>query len=79
MVQERTGESLDLHHGSCRPGDQPLYISDTSKFSAATGWRSQRSLAQTLGAIHEFWQTHRPQIANVRQRAGMPELTEEVA
>ena len=79
MIEERTGEPLDLHYGPSRPGDQPLYISNTAKFSAQTGWHPQRSLSQTLAAIHDFWDSHRPQIANVRQRAGMPQLTEEVA
>jgi hypothetical protein len=50
-----------------------------SKFSAHTGWRPQRSVAQTLEAIHEFWRRHRLQIRAVRQHAGLPELTEEVA
>ena len=79
MIEDRIGERLDLHHGPVRPGDQPLYVGDTSKFSAHTGWRPQRSVAQTLEAIHEFWRRHRLQIRAVRQQAGVPELTEEVA
>jgi len=79
MVEEKTGQPLNLQHGLVRPGDQPLYIADTAKFSGHTGWQPQRSVAQTLEEIHEFWHTHRLQIANVRERAGIPELTEEVA
>ena len=79
MIEERTGESLNLRKGAVRPGDQPLYISDTSKFTACTGWRPKRSLAETLDSIHEFWSTHRTQIATVRQRADVPALAEEVA
>jgi CDP-paratose 2-epimerase len=79
MIEDRIGEPLVLHHGPVRPGDQPLYVSDTARFCAHTGWQPQRSVAQTLGAIHEFWQSHRLQIGSVRRRAGMPELTEEVA
>jgi CDP-paratose 2-epimerase len=79
MIEDRIGEPLVLHHGPVRPGDQPLYVSDTARFCAHTGWQPQRSVAQTLGAIHEFWQSHRLQIGSVRRRVGMPELTEEVA
>jgi CDP-paratose 2-epimerase len=79
MIEDRLGEALVLHHGPVRAGDQPLYVSDTSRFRAHTGWQPQRSVAQTLGSIHEFWQSHRLQIGSVRHRAGMPEVTEEVA
>lgn len=79
MIEDRIGESLDLRKGALRPGDQPFYISDTSKFTDRTGWRPKRSLAEILESIHEFWLTHRAQIATVRQRADVSALAGEVA
>jgi CDP-paratose 2-epimerase len=79
MIEDRIGKSLDLRKGAVRAGDQPLYISDTSRFTNRTGWRPKRSLADTLEAIHEFWLTHRTHISTVRQRADVPALAGEVA
>ncbi len=55
-IEKRTGVAPRLRYAAVRPGDQPLYISDTAKLESATGWRPQRSLADTLDAIHGFWQ-----------------------
>ena len=79
MIEDRLEEPLHFQHKPARPGDQPLYISDTSKLCAQTGWHASRSVPQILAALHEFWNTHRLQIANVRQLADVPELTEEIA
>ncbi len=76
MVQERTGEPLQLHKCPVRPGDQPLYISDTAKLEAHTGWRAQRSLPETLSGIHDFWRNNQEPILSL---AHAPELAEEVA
>ena len=54
MIEDRTGERIDRRACVVRPGDQPLYISDTSKFAAHTGWRPQRSLAETLAGDPRF-------------------------
>ena len=35
-----------------RPGDQPIYVTDFSKFHAHTQWAPQRSVLQTL---HDIW------------------------
>jgi CDP-paratose 2-epimerase len=79
MIEDKIGERLDLRTGTVRPGDQPLYISDTSRFTTHTGWRPARSVADTLESIHDFWRTHRAHIGTVRQGTDQPELAEEVA
>jgi len=80
MIEDRTGERFDRRTCVVRPGDQPLYISDNSRFAAHTGWRPQRSLAETLAAIRDFWLTHHAHIGAVRQDLEpVIELTEEVA
>lgn len=55
LIADFTGQGLDLRYNDVRPGDQPLYIADTSKLRKATAWKPRRSLAQTLEAIHSFW------------------------
>ncbi len=40
--------------GDTRPGDQPLYISDTAKLEAMTGWSARRTIGQILEDIHNF-------------------------
>jgi CDP-paratose 2-epimerase len=80
MIEQRTGEQIDIRTCEVRPGDQPLYISDTFKLAAHTGWRPRRSLTDTLESIHDFWRTHRAHIGIVRQPVDLvPELAGEVA
>ena len=62
-----TGRAVSLEHSEVRPGDQPLYISDTSKIELLTGWRPRRELATILGDICEFWRES-------HQRGRSPEL-----
>jgi CDP-paratose 2-epimerase len=55
QISALTGEPLKLKYSSVRPGDQPLYVADTSKLYSHTGWKPRRSLAETLDSILEFW------------------------
>ena len=58
-IEKATGKTIRLDHRTVRPGDQPLYISDTSKLELQTGWKAQRDLAEILGDIRDFWkETH---------------------
>lgn len=80
MIEQLTGKQLLVRNRLGRPGDQPLYVSDTSKLQAHTGWQPRRSLAQTLSGIHDFWRKNRQQISAVAEGMTMePELAEEVA
>lgn len=54
-IEEVTGKTVRLDHREVRPGDQPLYISDTSKLELLTGWRPRRDLTTILSDIREFW------------------------
>jgi CDP-paratose 2-epimerase len=80
QIETITGEQPDLLYSAVRPGDQPLYISDTTKIERDTGWKAHRSVAQTLNNIHAFWDANSDIIAGVDHHASAPEmLTEEVA
>ncbi len=61
-IERLTGRPLRLEHAATRPGDQPLYISQTARLEQHTGWRAQRSLPQILEDIHVFWQANRAAI-----------------
>ena len=65
-IAEETGLEAIVRYAGTRPGDQPLYISDTSKLTAHTGWRARRSCMETLRVIHEFWAGHRELLASQR-------------
>lgn len=79
-IEKRTQKPLRLHYFDVRPGDQPLYITNTSKLEQETGWRARHSLSDTLDSIYRFWQTNRDMIQ--LNRHGSPvheELEREIA
>jgi CDP-paratose 2-epimerase len=82
QISSLTGEPLKLVYSKVRPGDQPLYIADTSKLQAHTGWKPRRRLAETLESILDFWNRH---VAKGHGEAGKrpaelaPVLQQEVA
>ena len=67
-ISDETNLAPLLRHDSIRPGDQPLYISDTGKLTAHTGWKARRSCAEILQAIHSFWLDNRALLARERDR-----------
>jgi CDP-paratose 2-epimerase len=42
-----------------RPGDQPIYITDFSKFSEHTNWRPEIRLSQTIDDISQWYNANR--------------------
>lgn len=78
-VKKATGVAPSLRYSEVRPGDQPLYIADTSKLAVHTGWHPQRSLGDTLADIHEFWRSNKRLLRAHRDASIPQELIEEVA
>ena len=79
-IEAITGRPLNLQYKDVRPGDQPLYVSDTSRLERDTGWRPTRSLNDTLADIRTFWDGHSEAIRAMQQPALRLELVaEEVA
>ena len=79
-IEARTGMPLDLRYSDVRPGDQPLYISDTTKLETHTGWKAKRSLSQTLDDIYAFWRQNSSAIARESPATEVHEMVgEEVA
>ncbi len=58
-IQALTGIAPHLRSSEVRPGDQPLYISDTSRLTAHTGWLPRRSRTDIFQAVYRFWQRNR--------------------
>lgn len=54
-IEKETGIAVRLDHGGVRPGDQPLYISDTTKLERHAGWCAKRPITRILSDIHNFW------------------------
>ena len=54
-IEKVTGKTVRLDYRAVRPGDQPLYISDTGKLEQHTGWRPRRDLTTILADIRDFW------------------------
>jgi len=62
--ERRTGLPLHLKYRDVRPGDQPLYITDTTKLERITGWKARRSLDDILDAIENFWHDNQEYITS---------------
>jgi CDP-paratose 2-epimerase len=79
-IEKQTGMEPILRYQNVRPGDQPLYISNTAKLTAHTGWQPQYSNMETLYAIHRFWKDNRDLFRSVRSVPMTQELvSQEVA
>jgi CDP-paratose 2-epimerase len=52
LIAELNREPPELETSDWRPGDQRYYVSDTSRFRAATGWRPQVGAADGVERLH---------------------------
>ncbi|MEG9438928.1 GDP-mannose 4,6-dehydratase [Edaphobacter sp. HDX4] len=76
-IEKKTKRPLRLEYSEVRPGDQPLYIADTTKLESDTGWRPRRSLDETLDAIHRFWKENRVDALHSEEHRSAGNLIEE--
>jgi CDP-paratose 2-epimerase len=66
LCQQITGHSVPITQVSDnRPADLKLYITDTSRVSAATGWEPRRTPEETLRAIYTWIREHEPQVRHL--------------
>ena len=66
-IANETGIAPVLRYSAVRPGDQPLYVSNTAKLEADTNWRARHSCVETLHAIHQFWRENRAMLRSHRE------------
>ena len=60
LIGDLLGREPELRFDDWRPGDQRYYVSDTSKFSAATGWRAQVGVREGVGRLYRWLLETRP-------------------
>jgi CDP-paratose 2-epimerase len=56
-IEEITGRAPSVAFDGWRPGDQPWYVSDTSAFRRATGWRPETGVREGLTRL-AAWLSH---------------------
>ena len=54
MIKEKAGKEMDITFKDWRTGDQFYYVSNTTKFKEATGWRPQYSVDQGVTALVQW-------------------------
>ena len=54
LIRDHTGRKVDVDFGPWRPGDQRYYVSDTTRFTDATGWRATTGVAQGVGRLIDW-------------------------
>jgi CDP-paratose 2-epimerase len=54
LISQRLGKQVALDHGPWRQGDQRYYVTDTSQFEAATGWRARTAPGTGLGHLQDW-------------------------
>ena len=67
---------------AARPGDQPIYVTDFSKFHAHTQWAPQRTVLQTLHDIWHWYEENQSLFLPARfsvPAGKMPETIREIA
>ncbi len=78
-IELETGRRPDLRYSATRPGDQPLYISDTALLEQHTGWAARRSCQEILRSIHHFGLHNRGSLSVHRAAAAAELVAQEVA
>jgi CDP-paratose 2-epimerase len=68
LIREIHGTAPQLDHGDERPGDQRWYVSDTSAFRVATGWRPRTDVADGVEQLYR-WLLRARTLAAVAARA----------
>lgn len=63
QLEVLTGRKLRVNFADWRVGDQRYYVSDTSRFAAATGWAPRVAPGEGLAVLSE-WLSHAPATAS---------------
>jgi CDP-paratose 2-epimerase len=60
FISELRGELPNVRFAARRPADQQYYVSDTRKFSAATGWTQKVGVHEGVTRLYEWLRESRP-------------------
>jgi len=69
LIGELHGECPAVEYADWRPGDQRYYVSDCSKFAAATGWKPAVAVGQGVGNLYRWLRESRATPAGVASRS----------
>ena len=70
LIAQITGRRPDVRFDGWRPGDQKYYVSDTTTFEQATGWRPRTGVRRGLQRLTEWLQRERSQTRIAKAAAG---------
>ncbi|HVE45916.1 MAG TPA: NAD-dependent epimerase/dehydratase family protein [Acidimicrobiales bacterium] len=62
--------------GPWRVGDQRWYVSDTRRFSAATGWKPRVGVAEGVHRLHTWLSAHHPELRRAERSADLLTVAE---
>lgn len=66
LCREVTGKRIEIDGvAETRPADIPLYITDNSKVTAATGWKPQRDIGTIVRDVHQWILAHREELSGI--------------
>lgn len=54
MIKEKAGKEMEISFEDWRTGDQIYYVSNTTKFKKATGWKPKHSVDEGVQALLEW-------------------------
>ncbi|WP_218937565.1 GDP-mannose 4,6-dehydratase [Antarcticibacterium flavum] len=54
IIKEQTGKEMDISFEEWRTGDQLYYVSNTSKFQQATGWKPKHTVEKGIQLLQEW-------------------------
>jgi CDP-paratose 2-epimerase len=60
IMTGRLGLAVRMEHAAWRSGDQRYYVTNSAKFSAATGWSPAISAAEGVGRLHQWLASPQP-------------------
>jgi CDP-paratose 2-epimerase len=76
-IEKIIGHRLVYELQSMRPGDQPLYVTDSSKLQHHVGWEPKMSIRDILNNIHSWWKQNSDlfQVPTLATPLPLPQLT----
>src|SRR5690625_6799786 len=54
LIEDQIGAMTEIQFDSWRRGDQQYYVSDTSKFEKATGWKPRHTVREGVKNLHQW-------------------------
>jgi CDP-paratose 2-epimerase len=71
LIGRLARETVEVSYADWRTGDQRYYVSDTSSFEVATGWRPRTSVQQGVAALRD-WLLTADEVPAVPDLDGLP-------